>query len=417
MKLSLQNNQARYLYLEPYTFSVVAGDDVLIYNSLNRKILEYRRSPAIAEIIRKAEDAGEGFLSNIETGSNLNELNALINDLRENFSGDIVTFPPDKKPSVVRPKPLIKNYPPAKDFPSFSADDYLRNIYFFLNQDDNQICKEYRHAMKQFVCPVYDSEGYKEMKVETVIDNCSPYSGISGLALDLSGSDLTKYTAISELLPWLRNLSLPVTFHIPLPCSDQETIWRLLRVPRSRVSLYITLPGGIQAVKEIRSHTDFIKRSNRLGFNFLIRSMNEYQAITELSGPASREKIFILPYFDGENSGFFKENVFLTKDDILNLKPNQQQVYSRSLINEQLYGRLFIKTGGEAFANLNHDTIWNINDNSISDLVRNELYKGKSWHLTRMKVKPCSDCLYRLFCPPVGNYELFMNRFNFCDVL
>jgi hypothetical protein len=45
------------------------------------------------------------------------------------------------------------------------------------------------------------------------------------------------------------------------------------------------------------------------------------------------------------------------------------------------------------------------------------LYNGQSWNLTRIKVKPCGDCLYRLFCPPIGNYELFMKRFNFCDVL
>ncbi|MCX6283434.1 MAG: hypothetical protein NTW31_04255, partial [Bacteroidetes bacterium] len=59
----------------------------------------------------------------------------------------------------------------------------------------------------------------------------------------------------------------------------------------------------------------------------------------------------------------------------------------------------------------------NINTHSIQELVRHEIYNGQSWELTRMKVSPCSECLYRFFCPPVGNYELFMKKFNFCDVL
>ena len=417
MKLSRQNKQTLYLYLEPYTFSVVAGDDVLIYNSLNRKILEYRNSPAIAGIISKAEDSGEGFLAEIDIASASNVLTAFVDDLRDSFSGDIITILPGKKPAVVRPKPVIKSYPPSKDFPSFSADDYLRNIHFFLNQDNDRLCKEYRFAVNQFFCPVYDADGYKEMKVETVTGNCSLYSGITGLGLDLSGSDITKYSGINELLHGLRKLSLPVTFHIPLPCCDPEVIWRFLRLPASRISLYITFPDGLQAVKEIRSHHDFIKRSNRIQVNFLIRSMEEYQVRSGFTGECAKEKTFILPYFNGENSVFFQENVFLTRDDILNLKPGLEQIYSRSLINEQLYGRLFIKTGGGAFANLNHESIGNINENSISDLVRNELYSGKSWNHTRMKVQPCKACLYRLFCPPVGNYELYMNRFNFCDVL
>jgi pseudo-rSAM protein len=417
MKPSLRNNQTRYLYLEPYTFSVVAGEDVLIYNSLNRKILEYRNSPAIAEIIRKAEDPGEGFLASIGDSSVSNDISALVSGLRESFCGDIITFPEGKRPSVIRPKPLIKSYPPAKDYPSFSADDYLRNIYFLLNQDNDLLCTDYRFAVNQVVCPVYDLQGYGEMKIETVIDSCSLYSGITGLAIDLSGSDLTKYSLLTELLPKIRKMSLPVTFHVPLPCHDQESIWRLLRLPLSRISLYVTFPDGPRVVKEIRSHNEFIKRSTRIDINFLIRSLEEYQIITGLSTRYAKEKIFILPYFNGENFIFFKKNVFLTRDDILNLEPNLQQIYSRSLINEQLYGRLFIKTGGEVFANLNHDSIGNINSSSISDLVRNELYNGKSWNLTRMKVKPCMGCLYRLFCPPVGNYELFMDRFNFCDVL
>ncbi len=417
MKHSSQNSNTLYLYLEPYTFSVVSRNDVLIYNSLNRKILEYRGAAAIADLISKTEDASEGFLAEIIVPPGQSDISTLLSDLKESFSGDLVSLQPGNKPSVIRPKPVIKNYPPAKDFPSFSADDYLRNIYFFLNEDNDKLCTNYRFASEQFSCPVYNSQGYSEMDFGVVINACSPHSGVGGIGLDLSGSDITRYSRFSDMLKQARKLSLPLTFHIPLPCHEPDLVWNALRTVRSRVSFYITFPDGPSALREIRKNPEFIKKQKRIELNFLIRSIGEYQSLTGLINEGGSEKTFIFPYFDGLNQGFFKENVFLAKNDILNLKPNQQQIYSRSLINEHLFGKIFIKTNGDAYANLNHNSIGNIRDARISDLVRNELYDGQSWNLTRMKVKPCSGCLYRLFCPPVGNYELFMKKFNFCDVL
>jgi pseudo-rSAM protein len=417
MKHSSQNSNIKYLYLEPYTFSVVNGNDVLIYNSLNRKILEYRGAAAIAKLINKTEDAAEGFLAEIVVQSGQSEISTLIKDLKKSFSGDLVLVTPGNKPSVIRPKPVIKNYPPAKDFPSFSADDYLRNIYFFLNEDNNTLCTNYRFAPEQFSCPVYNSQGYSEMDFGGLFNACSPHLGVSGIGLDLSGSDITRYSQFGAMLKQIRKLSLPLTFHIPLPCHESDLVLAALRTGRSRVSFYITFPDGPSALRDIRKHPEFIKKQKRIDLNFLIQSLREYQSLTELLNEGGSEKTFIFPYFNGLNTGFFEKNVFLAKNDILNLKPNQQQIYSRSLINEHLFGKIFIKTNGDAYANLNHGSIGNIKDARISDLVRNELYNGKSWNLTRMKVKPCSDCLYRLFCPPVGNYELFMKKFNFCDVL
>ncbi|MEI7489993.1 MAG: hypothetical protein WCK92_01245 [Bacteroidota bacterium] len=417
MKHSLPNKNERFLYLEPYTFSVMAGNDVLIYNSLNGRILEYRDSPAVARFISEAEDPGGGFLAAMDTEPGNPEIASLVADLRESFCGDLVSASGKLRPSVIRPKPVIKNYPPDKDSPSFSADDYLRNIYFFLNQDNNEVCTDYRFAANQFFCPVFNQQGYSEMQFETVFNTCSRYTGVSGMEISLSGSDITAYSEIKNVISRIHKLLLPVTFHLPLPCSDPDVVSRLLRIPKSRTSLYISFPGGPKALKAIRRNPEYIKKQHLVDLNFMIRSLDEYKAVTELLQEPGKEKVFLFPYFDGGNSGFFKENVFLSKDEILSLKPTQKQIYSRSLINEQLYGKIFILTGGEVCANMNTGPIGNINTHSMEELVRHEIAGGQCWEMTRMKVTPCSECLYRLFCPPVGNYELFMKKFNFCDVL
>ena len=417
MKLSSQNKQNQQLYLEPYTFSVLADDDVLIYNSLTGKVLEYRGSSAIAGLVRKLEDPHGGFIAEINSTDIREEIAAFVNDVRESFSGDIVTGSADSQPFVFRPKPVIKNYPPAKDFPSFSADDYLRNISIFLNEDNNSLCENYKFASSQVFCPAYNSGGYSEISFGILMDRISVFKGSTGIVLDLGGSDITRYSQIDEVFKSIPKLFLRTSFHVPVPFSDVKILLKLLHLKNSRTSLYVTFPDGPAHLEEILKHPEYRKRRKKVDINFLIQSMDEFQLISGFSQKNTEENIFYLPYFNGKNTDFFRENVFLAKDDILNLKPNQQQIYSRSLINEQLFGKMFIKTSGDAFANLNHEPVGNINQTGISDLVRNELYHGKSWNLTRLTVRPCDGCLYRLFCPPAGNYELFMNKFNFCDVL
>ncbi|MCX6283435.1 MAG: hypothetical protein NTW31_04260, partial [Bacteroidetes bacterium] len=360
MKHSLPNKKSRFLYLEPYTFSVMAGNDMLIYNSLNGKILEYRDSPAIAALIGQTENPDGGFLAAVDSGSAEPEISSLISDLRENFCGDLVSLSNNQRPSVIRPKAVIKNYPPPKDQASFSADDYLRNIYFSLNQDNNAVCTNYRFAAKQFLCPVFNAQGYSEMPFDTVYKTCSGFTGVSGMEISLSGSDISAYSEIKNVISQMHKLRLPLTFHIPLPCYDPEVVSRLLSIPKSRTSLYISFPDGPSALKDIRRKQEYKKKQGRVDLNFMIRSLDEYKLATELLQEPGKEKVFFFPYYDGSNSDFFKENVFLSKEDILALKPNQKQIYSRSLINEHLYGKIFILTGGEVYANLNTETFVNI---------------------------------------------------------
>ena len=395
----------------------MAGNDSLIYNSLNHTILEYRDSAMIAGVVRNLEDSGTGFLAPVDLLSSDKIIRALISDIKCSFSGDIVSCRDENKPLIIRPKPIIKNYPPPKDFPSFSADDYLRNLCFFVNQDKHQLCSEYRYAAQQFSCLSYNPLEYSELPLEKIFNSCSFLSGSSGLVLDFSGSDLSRYSQADSLISGIRKLMLKVNFHLPLPCHDPSILSRLLKLGNSRISLYITFPGGFSALQEIRQQPGYIKKQKKIDLNFIIRSLKEYKEVSEQLKEPGDEKVFLLPYYDGNNRDFFRDNVYLSGEDILNLKPNQQQIFSRSLINEHLYGRMFIKTNGDAFANLNHEALGNLDENSISELVKKELNSGKSWNLTRMQVKPCMDCLYRIFCPPISNYELVTGEYNFCDVL
>jgi len=65
---------------------------------------------------------------------------------------------------------------------------------------------------------------------------------------------------------------------------------------------------------------------------------------------------------------------------------------------------------------MNDAMIGNAAKHTLADLVSEELENGISWKRTRKGVSPCSGCIYQFLCPPISSYEIFMQRFNFCDV-
>jgi pseudo-rSAM protein len=416
MKHTSQSKAASCLYLEPYAISQVCGNDSLVYNSISGEILEYRDNELIAATIRKMEDQETGFLAEITENQNPGIPEDFIKDLRNGFSGDLIRCQ-DSKPAVIRPKPIIKQYPPPRDFPSFSADDYLRSICFFVNGDDSPLTREYKLASRQFPCMLHSPEGYREISTGLIRSVLEPYSGVSGMILEFGGSDITRYSEVLTLARELKSFSLPVTIHIALPCRNPGILSELAALPRIRISFYVTAPEGLEQLKRLIEENVIRQKGKKTEVNFIIRSMEEYSLAGSFLEANSFGRFFFLPYFDGQNMDFFKENVFLSREDILGLKPSLKQVYSRQLINEQLYGKIFITPVGQAFANMNSEPIGDITTQSLSDVVRNELERSGPWHLTRMKVNPCSDCLYQIFCPPIGNYELLLDRFNFCDVI
>jgi pseudo-rSAM protein len=411
------NKESYWLFLEPFVHCVTAGDDVLIYNSVTHTVTEYKSSPGISSLCRDLDDPSKGFTVRISPGDENSEIRDFISGLRNSHSGDLIRAIGDTRPAVIRPRPVLVNYPPPEEFPGFNVGDYLKNIYFSLNASEIPAAHGYTWAMYQFPCFTYNERGYTELAPADVLKNYLPYDGIPGLTMDLTGADITQYSRLDELITHLKKLVSSVVFHIPFPCHDPEVIEQLIRLKNSRISFYVTLPEGTSLLPGLIDNPWFRLKKSRIDFNFIIRSLEEYNNVAAILSETGLKRVFFLPYYDKENMEFFRENIFLSRDDIMGSKPGQRQVYSRQILNDQGFGKLYVMPSGEVFANMNEAPLGNIHNETITGLVKREIYTGKGWNLNRMQVSPCSGCLYRFLCPPVGNYERFMQRFNFCDIL
>jgi pseudo-rSAM protein len=417
MKHLSENKKIYWLFLEPFAHSVTHGNNVLIYNSITGRVIEYQDAPGLSKLMSDLDNSSTGFTARIDPDNETREVRDFISDLRNSHSGDLIKARNDIRPVVIHPRPILVNYPPPTDFPDFNTGDYLKNIYFNLNASETPADQGYIYAMYQFPCLAFNSAGYIEMPAADVLNRYLPFDGISGIGIDLTGADITRYRELDALIPYLKKLISPITFHIPLPCHDPSAIEKIIRLKNSRISFYITLPYGPSVLPDILNNTYFQKKKNHFDFNFIIRSLEEYNLINGVLAETGLKRFFFLPYYSKANLEFFKENIFLAKNDILGSKPDQRQVYSRQVLNDPSFGKLYIMPGGEVFSNMNEEPLGNIYNETIPDLVKKEIYTGKGWNLNRMHVQPCSACLYRFLCPPIGNYERFMQRFNFCDIL
>ena len=151
------------------------------------------------------------------------------------------------------------------------------------------------------------------------------------------------------------------------------------------------------------------------GYIFNISSVIDYQKAEELVKEYHIEKYQLKPIYTGDNILFFKDNIFLTKEDILSSHITMKDFFTKRLINKNDFGKLHIMQNGDVYANINHPTIGNIFTNSIDEIIQKELKEGKSWLRIRNQ-DPCDKCLYQDLCPSPSDYEIEIGYPNLCHV-
>lgn len=152
-------------------------------------------------------------------------------------------------------------------------------------------------------------------------------------------------------------------------------------------------------------------------FRFIIEKEQDVKAAKKIISEYKVENYSLFPSYNGNNLDFFKKHVFLTEYDIKNNeKLTEKDLFIRSIINMNYFGKLILMCNGDLCSNMHLPALCKIDNDKLHEFVYKELTEG-SWVLTRNKILPCKDCVYNLFCPPVSNYEYAIGRNNLCHFL
>lgn len=149
--------------------------------------------------------------------------------------------------------------------------------------------------------------------------------------------------------------------------------------------------------------------------HFIIENELQYAITEQFIDKFNLEKYNIHPFFTGENEAFFKDNIFLCRDDIFSKTLSIREIFRNHKLNSNFFGSLFIFPDETVKANLNTPAIGNIKTDSILSLIYKEMLDNTSWRKVR-DIHPCNECCYQFICPPPSNYEIAIGKPNLCHI-
>ena len=374
-----------WLKIEPYVHISIVNSNVLLYNTFDGSFIE-SKDIEIVKLLKETllkENCGVVLLT--AERYNLDNIRKFIMELRAKYMGDIIDIELSKsKPvqimpftSLVNTQELFKkqNFPTGKKILEYLSEisiyvDYNTNI-----MDLNSFLKSLPNiSTVNIIANLKDVANYKELLL--VLDQFPSLKKIT-----------CNYSNVISLQPeFVNNFSYSILINYPIDISKWNYSRRLL-----------------------------LNQSIPFECIFEVTSMDNYSQINKFIEEFGIEKHQLKPVYTGDNIDFFKENVFLTKDDILSTPLSISDFFINQSMNIFDFGKIAIMSNGDIYANVNYPILGNIHTHSIYEIISKELEEGRSWLRIRNQA-PCNTCLYQWFCPSPSNYEIAIGRPNLCHV-
>lgn len=374
-----------WLKIEPYVHISIVNSNVLLYNTFDGSFIE-SKDIEIVKLLKETllkENCGVVLLT--AERYNLDNIRKSIMELRAKYMGDIIDIELSKsKPvqimpftSLVNTQELFKkqNFPTGKKILEYLSEisiyvDYNTNI-----MDLNSFLKSLPNiSTVNIIGNLKDVANYKELLL--VLDQFPSLKKIT-----------CNYSNVISLQPeFVNNFSYSILINYPIDISKWNYSRRLL-----------------------------LNQSIPFECIFEVTSMDNYSQINKFIEEFGIEKHQLKPVYTGDNIDFFKENVFLTKDDILSTPLSISDFFINQSMNIFDFGKIAIMSNGDIYANVNYPILGNIHTHSIYEIISKELEEGRSWLRIRNQA-PCNTCLYQWFCPSPSNYEIAIGRPNLCHV-
>lgn len=384
--MSMKTTVDYWFTIEPYVFVSVTNCRVLLYNTLDKMIIESDKSEVVDLLREMLEEKSSGVVLLTNERYEQKNINDFVHELRGKYMGDIIDVSLSKgKPVQLLPYCNFSNKLEIYKKHNFSQlKNVLENLSEITIYLDATINKTRLISFIQSI-PVNIT-----FNISGNIKEVGNYNDILFCfdKLPSPKNILCSYKNIIPIQPVFGNnflYRISIDFPIDIEC------WNYTR----RILLNQSIP--VEYIFDVLSEDDCVKAE---------QFVKEYDI----------GKYRIIPRYTGDNIRFFEDNVFLSKDDILSTSLTIKDFFARKSINIYDFGKIYILPNGNAFANLNHSVLGNIYVNNIYEIVQKEVDEGKSWFRIRNQA-PCTDCIYQWICPPPSNYEIAIGRPNLCHVI
>jgi len=395
----------KIFFIEPYVYTQIEENNFVLYNTLTGKFL-FKKNEEELLFIKK----------------NFQKQHILLEDEINNKTSNFIKYLQRKFFAQTRESVNLEHYQHSpsvvtafeeSDYHKKSLSDFISDLTFYINGECFQSCELCKSAYKQFsFCTKLDKTELKFIEIEDVLSSFSPKYLQN---INILGGNILYHSEFDNIVNFLNKYSSKKNYYINYKNLSVDNISKLLLidVKSTVVILFSTIPS-VSEFSEINSSLSQI--SIPLKWVFVIQNTNDIKTLENLKLGGGDYEVY--PYINPANQNFIRKNVFLTKKDILSVpKLSYKQILEKNNFNLLLWGKTYILNNKDFYANLNSEKLGKVFSENVSNIIFEIVNEQKDvWHLTRKQVDPCNKCVYRIFCPPISNYELFSNRYNFCNM-
>jgi len=426
------NKKSYWFTLEPFVYISIKKKNLFLYNTLNRKTLEYNNKPILINLVKKLQAKNNLLVIKLENEyiNNNRDISNFIKDIREGFMGDLI----DTSSSSVKPIQMMPYLNIQRDIRRAEREarfdigkdimNHLNEMTIFVNNRCDRNCKMCSSAYKQFLCCYKETGHINELSIKYIQEIIDAIRESRVYKINVLGGNIFKYSKIETLVSLLNTINIPKSYYIHyLNLISQKD--RMIQITKelsgSKIQILVHFPIKKNVFEKSMPLITGININPV--FTFIIEKESDIESTQEFVSLFGIDNYSFTPYFNGKNLPFFEKHVFITKKNILESKPSITEILSKNVVNRSLYGSITILSNGDLKSNLNFDKIGNIKKDSIRHAIYNQLKEGKksiiynTWWRTRDQVEWCKHCHYNLICPSISNYELAMGRNNLCRIL
>lgn len=406
-----------WLYLEPYSFVFSGANGGIVYNTLNGEVISFPINTPMQSVVNSLLDATNGYCVPIESSClERQEILIFLRRLRSTFSGDIVKAM-GCKPFIIPPVcHIVENQERMiKEHESSSRRfimDNLSEISLYFSSDDTNVssCRKYEFTCQYLHCIPFIGESLDYSYYHKLFQSIKPLKvGVINILCE----KIDVYKHWDVLCHDLKSLDVKKVIY--LEYSDKISIDSISTLQiDDNTSIKINIYPPYNEKLLIKHIGELGDKGLKIEWAFGLKSEDDLNRVNEILSFCDI-RFSMHPLLVDGNMDFFEKYVYNNYEDIIEYPISKQTIFRRQTLNENFFGKLFVLPSGEVYANLNCKPLGSIKENSLNEMVYNEMINSTAWFMTRDKCV-CKDCEYRYLCPSISNYELVLGKPNMCHV-
>ena len=390
---------------------------LLLYNTLNYESFYLKANSHNFRFINKIKNNQNTFAVKLNGKEICNTyINKILRKLQKKFIANLTpTYEYNKAPFQIPAKIfLLSDVEKLKiskkeiDFISYEIlndiPSYISELFIYINNciDKKDYCQ---HNL--FPSFLYSNE-YLELSSSLLRFILDQLRDTHLKEVNLLGGNIFKHSQIIDIIKLSKEYHYNFILHLYYKELDFNIIDN-----KFEYIIHISFPVDGKIFYDIITNLNFKKIEFKL--NFIITNEDDFYIANNLIMTYNINNYMFNPIIK-ENIAFIKENLFLSRKEILSRKLTMQTIQRNQKLNTNFFGKIIIINDGNIYSNLNNKSIGNINDISIVKSIASEFVKVNSWRQTRLTVKPCKYCVFNSLCPPISNYEYALKQYNLCNI-